>query len=325
MNLEYRILWVEDDESFIESQAQTLEKLKTHIQDEGFDITFDFKTSPSQIDIAVVGYDFDLIVIDYNLTEDGENGDDVIKAVRDHNFLTEVIFYSGKASGTLRQKAAEKQLDGVFFSTKDADALFAKILSVFELTVRKVVDVNNMRGIVMAAIADIDHQLSDILTILHDKLQDAEKIKHRKKLYGKMLPNIANVRKLTDNDQHEAISALEATLDELKKLEPKDFLTLVGHHGFDSYKRVGAVESFCKAGGPLDGFKEKIESIKGLLKWRNALAHQKPTVKAKIAYFELNEGELVAFDAPNGRALRKSLREHRLHLANAHSTVSQEQ
>lgn len=321
MNLNYRILWVDDDESFIESQEQTLEKLKEHIEDEGFDIEFIFKTSPSEIDVSSVGNDFDLIVIDYNLTENGENGDDVIKAVRDHNFLNEVIFYSGKASSNLRQIAAEKQLDGVFFSTKDADALFAKILSVFELTVRKVVDINNMRGIVMAAIADIDHQLTDILKILHDKLQDDKKIEHRKKLFGKMLPSMSSIKRLTQNDQHEALTALSAAIDALKQLDPKDFTDLVGHRGFDSHKRVEAVESFCKEGASLEGFKGKIEKIKELLKWRNALAHQKPTMRENIAYFELTEGEFKAFNAESGRDLRKSLREHRIHLTSVHSAA----
>lgn len=321
MNLNYRVLWVDDDESFIESQSQTLEKLTLHIENEGFDIEFVFKASPEDLDLSVIGDEFDLIVIDYNLTEHGENGDDVIKAVRENNFLTEVIFYSGNSSGILRKIAADKQLDGVFFSTKDADALFAKVVSVFELTIRKVVDINNMRGIVMAAIADIDHQLSDLLQSLHDGLNDEKKNAHRKKLFGKMLPTVSNIRKLASDESHDILLALEKAIDAVRELEPKEFTTLVENRGFDSHKRVEAIESFCKIEGPLLPFKEKIETIKLLLQWRNALAHQRPVLQNGIAHFLLGPDELHAFNAENGRVLRKSIREHRITLRNAKLAV----
>src|SRR6185369_4137526 len=106
MNLTYRILWIEDNDQYIESLNQAT--LERYVQEQGFDLDITFRTSPEDIALEVDGSAYDLMVIDYQITEDNRHdetgkenargsktGDDVIKSVREHDCLTEVIFYSG--------------------------------------------------------------------------------------------------------------------------------------------------------------------------------------------------------------------------------------
>ena len=317
MNLSYSILWVDDDESFNDSQSHMLDQLREYIASDGFDLFIQFETSPDKVNLNEINNAFDLMVIDYNLTHDGQNGDDLIKSIRDHDCLTEVIFYTAGSSNNLRQFAADKELEGIFFSSKDADALRGKVESVFALTVRKVLDVDNMRGLVMAGVADIDHQLTDLLKVIHEKLEENERLDHRKKILGKMLPVARDVKKLFTDSAHDAFEGLSKAISALNDLDPQTFDILIGHRGFDSHKRAEAVESFCLRVTELAQFKDNIASIKASLKWRNALAHQQPKIIDDVHYFQPERDKDEAFDENRRKDLRKSMRELRLRLTEA--------
>lgn len=310
MNLTYKILWIDDAEDWIESFDR--DSLSDYIKAEGFEPEFEIRTSPDEIARDVDGTSFDLMVIDYNITENGSKcGDDIIKSVRDNDCLTEVIFYSQNSAAILRQKAADKEIDGVFYANRDQDSLLRKIQDVFDLTVRKVVDVNNMRGIVMAGVADLDHLLADLIREIHTKLDETGQVSHRKKLLERMLPAAKSLRRLMADEDHVSLRELQTAINVLKELEPKSFEDLVKFRGFDSYKRVDVVTGLCKNHLHLEPHKEKIEEIKIVLKWRNALAHQRPKLQDGVYIFEPNEGTQENFDAAMTRELRKKIREHR--------------
>src|SRR6185369_12390905 len=302
--------------------------LERYVQEQGFDLDITFRTSPEDIALEVDGSAYDLMVIDYQITEDNRHdetgkenargsktGDDVIKSVREHDCLTEVIFYSGSPTPTLRRLAADRELEGVFFSDRDHEVLIRKICDVFDLTVRKVVDVANMRGIVMAGVADIDHQLSDLLIKLHECLDAENKEKHHKKIFKRMLERERSVKLLVQDQDNDLLKNVYAAIKSLAELEPKNFDSLIGLREFDSYSRVEAAASLCGKYQALSDEKRIIEEIKFLLKWRNALAHQCPTNNEGIYTFEPDEGVPEPFDDARTLDLRKRLRDHRLHLA----------
>lgn len=326
MNLTYKVLWIEDNEQYVDALNQDI--LEAHLHGHGFDLELQFRTSPEEIALDVDGTAFDLMVIDYQITEhsegddeitnkeDEKTGDKVIKAVRDHDCLTEVIFYSGAPTNELRQVAAKRELEGVFFSDRDPEVLLRKVCDVFDLTVRKVVDVNNMRGIVMAGVADIDHQLADLLRELHNQLDDEGQKAHHMKLYEKMLQKERSIKKLVanPNPENELIKNLYFAINALKGLEPKNFDEIIEEREFDSHGRVEATSSLCSTHPRFGSEKAKLDEIKLLLKWRNALAHQRPTTKDGVQIFEPNQGEPEAFDETRTLELRKKLREHNVHL-----------
>lgn len=315
MNLKYKILWLDDDESFFDSQSPTIDQLEEHIQAEGFDFELKYVKGPEEINIDTVGDEFDLIVVDYHLAEG--NGGDVIRKIRDHNFFTEIIFYSSAGATKLRTVVASEELDGVFVSTKDRDSLYRKIVSIFELTIRKIVDIDNMRGLIMAGVAEIDHELIDILKLHHEAISDEQRDAHRKKIFGKLLPSPKAIKRVLSDPKHAAIVSFEKALSEVIEAEPATIDVLLSQLSFDSTKRVESVESILKEKG-FEDLKGKISNIKKSLKWRNALAHQRPAIVDGKQYFDIEkDGKLTAFDSQQGKELRVEIREHRIQIANA--------
>jgi hypothetical protein len=76
---------------------------------------------------------------------------------------TEVIFYTAGEASALWNAISEKKLEGVFVSNRGL--ILEKISKVGRQSIRKVLDIENMRGIVMAEVGQIDLILGDILLI----------------------------------------------------------------------------------------------------------------------------------------------------------------
>ncbi len=313
MNLVYRVLWVEDERDFVESLD--MESFRRYVEEEGFDLDLEFRMTPDEIRAPIDGRQFDLLVIDYNI-DDELRGSDVIQQVRGQDCLTEVIFYSNSGLPTLRAVAADQQLEGVFFSGRDEQLLLGKLRDVFKLTVRKVVDVDNMRGIVMAGVADIDHLVADVIRAVHDSLDEGKRVELCRKLLAKMRPVVNHLKLLVKQKDHTSFDEFEKLIDAVTALDPADFETLLAARGFDSTRRVNVVVGLCKEHEQLKPHKAGVDGIKNLLQWRNALAHQKPRVDATAGalLFEPTPGKPEAFDDVRRLQLRKDLRTQRLML-----------
>jgi len=200
MNLSYRILWIEDSSEFIDSFDK--EAIEQHVTNQGFDPYIEFRTTPEEIGKAVDGAQYDLLIVDYNIAEGEVHGSDVIRQVRDSGCPTEVLFYSTNGAAQLRQIAATDELEGVFFSGRDRDQLLRKITNVFDLTVRKVIDVENMRGIVMSGVADLDNLITDVIRAVHDNLDTGKQVELCKKLLGKLRPTVKHLKVLVKDSEH---------------------------------------------------------------------------------------------------------------------------
>jgi CheY-like chemotaxis protein len=315
MNLTYTVLWIENDKEFIDSFET--DDLKEYVEEQGFDLKLEYRMSPEEIRAAVDGSQFDLLIIDYNIADgDGENGDlhgsDVIRQIRDQNCLTEVIFYSASGVPKLRQEAADRGLEGVFYSGRPTEQLLRKIKDVFNLTVRKVVDVENMRGIVMAGVADLDHLVTDVIRAVHDNLEAGKQVELCKRLLEKMRPVVKSLKVLVKDGDHAHFGEVETLIDAIVKLDPADFETLVKARSLDSSRRVDMAVSLCKEHEHLKQYKEGIGSIKDLLQWRNVLAHQRPKRHVEgFPVFETKDNVEEAFDAARTLQLRQQLRAQR--------------
>lgn len=310
MNLSYQILWIEDNDEFIES-LDLNQSIGEYIESQGFDLRIELRTQPDEIKQEVDGSRYDLLIIDYNIAEGDLHGSDVIKQIRNRNCLTEVIFYSSDSSAKLRKIACDQELEGVFFSDRDKDLLTAKIIDVFNLTVRKVIDVDNMRGIVMAGVADLDHLITDVMRAVHRSLDEGRQTAMCKHLLQKMRPAVKSLSKLVHQEDHGGFKEVEKLIDAIVALDPRDLETLLGSRHFDSYKRVEMAMSLCKEHAQLKEFRGEIESIKELLLWRNALAHQREIAnQSGFPVFEIGQ-KPEAFDNARTLHLRQQLRGQR--------------
>ncbi|MDG9666520.1 hypothetical protein ONV78_02155 [Hahella sp. CR1] len=172
MRLDFNVLWVDDQPDSVTHQIKSI-TLK--MANEGFEFNPRLCTTIAQMEEAISDDVFtdevDLILVDWDLGNN-EHGEDAIERIRHIVQYKDVVFYSGQAAVVeLREKAYEKQLEGVYCAGR-AD-LIDEVIGVFESLIKKVLDLDHTRGIVMGATSDIDHMVNTCLTLAHDKLDDA--------------------------------------------------------------------------------------------------------------------------------------------------------
>lgn len=158
MNLTFRVLWFDDARDYIESLD--LDPLKETIKSWGFFPELIFVESQDEFMKYKPFTSFDLIVVDYNLGIDDKHGEDFIQIIRGNSVYTEIIFYSANKSSDLWDAVRLRELEGVFVANRQV--VLEKLERVSHQVVHKVLDLNNMRGMVMAEVGDIDVILDSI-------------------------------------------------------------------------------------------------------------------------------------------------------------------
>lgn len=174
MRLDFNVLWVDDQPG---SVANQIKSIALKMVAEGFEFKPRQCTTIDQMEAAISEDVFtdevDLILVDWDLGN-GAHGEDAIERIRETLQYKDVVFYSGQSSVVeLRQKAYEKQLEGVYCASREG--LVDEVVGVFESLIKKVLDLDHTRGIVMGATSDIDHMVNTCLTLAHDMLDDAGK------------------------------------------------------------------------------------------------------------------------------------------------------
>lgn len=180
MNLNYKILWYDDDKDFFDSHDK--EPIETEIKSWGFRPHITAVHNAQDLQQHQPYDQFDMLVVDFDLGGD-EHGDQFIKDVRDQNVFAEIIFYSMKESSSLWQAVSDKQLEGIFVANKRG--IDPKLIRVARQSVRKVLDIENMRGIVMSEVGDLDALLENIFVQAIDGVPEQQ----RNKLFAEFHKN----------------------------------------------------------------------------------------------------------------------------------------
>ena len=120
----------------------------------------------------IYGDHIDLVLMDYDLGP-GRKGDEGLSEVRAIFPYKDIIFYSCFSPAELMQKASIKDIQGIFASHRND--LPDMVVGVFENLVRKVLDIDHSRGIVMGASSDIDQLVNELLGALFDGCNDDQK------------------------------------------------------------------------------------------------------------------------------------------------------
>jgi len=169
MNLKYKILWIEDEKDWVDSEIEFIE---SHLKKYGFVLEYKNPEKYEEYDFS----QFDVIVVDYNLAN-GEKGENVIEEIRNQEFYTEILFYSRDGEDKLRELV--KNLDGIYCASKDSCR--KKLEGLICTTIRKTQDLNNLRGLVMAETSELDEMMKEILILLTKKGKvEEQKIKKQK-------------------------------------------------------------------------------------------------------------------------------------------------
>lgn len=291
MNLEYKILWFEDDVEIIDDYSNDI---KMYLEELGFTLTIIHQENGKNLD-ELVKRDFDLILTDLNLGE-YETGDRLIQKIRGNDILTEVLFYSGNEEEIIEILERNKWVERVSVSV-GIEYLVTKIKDLVYLTVKKFQDVNNIRGLVMAETSELDNKMENVIVEIFSAFSEDEFIFQKNTMFKKLIENregrIKTLRKLEDEELKSFFKWLESydkvrTIQRLLKGNSTDLLD------FNENRII------------LNRYKEEV------IDKRNALAHAKVVVNdtgEKIVTSEIN-GETISFDDNSCTIIRKNIRKH---------------
>jgi len=192
VRLDFNVLWVDDQPASVANQIRSITSQKAS---EGFEFKPRQCSTINEVEQVVADDVFtdevDLILVDWDL---GNNmhGEDAIERIRQIVQYKDVVFYSGQASVIeLRQKAYERQLEGVYCASREG--LVDEVVGVFDSLIKKVLDLDHTRGIVMGATSDIDYMVNRCLTLAHGKLDGAGKDKFIEEALKRVAAQVQNI------------------------------------------------------------------------------------------------------------------------------------
>lgn len=155
MRLEFSLLVVDDAPDNVE---QAIHILGDHLNERGFSLTPEVAEDLSEQGVQRLarsqGRNYDLVMVDYNLGQVDRSGALVAHQLRQELRYVDMVFYSSISVSQLLEHLARHEVSGVFAERREdlGDALVGLADSV----IGKAVDLNHMRGIAMAEVAEMD-------------------------------------------------------------------------------------------------------------------------------------------------------------------------
>lgn len=297
--LKYRILWVDDNiETFIELAID--KGFEEFLENLGFiPEIIKFETEDKVLEHLKSDRKFDLILSDFNLADDGR-GDSLIGKIREGQIFTEVLFYSGQAN--FIETAKNLYQDRVSFFSLESDEGFrgfkSKVNLLINLTISKLQELNNIRGLVMSETSILDVMIEEILIeVMTEGKEHAEALK------------TYMIDKVKENNEQRTSM--------FDKIEDLSNAELVKHRILiDANKKSRVLNEFLKKSGlaneePFKKFHENYE--KDVLSIRNDLAHAKSNTIDGIEYLIISrkDGEQpIKLGYEECTAIRGNLRKY---------------
>jgi len=280
--MDYNIVWFEDSKEYVESQRA---RLKEYLDSLGFVLNLTVREDGSDFLKILEEKDVDLLIIDQNLP--GSKGDAIIEAARNNELYTEAIFYSGVED----TKKIELKLEGIFYANRED--LLEKTKKIIELTIKKNLDISNIRGLFIAEAIYVTAQMEDIITEILGLSGDAQEF---------FKDQIVQEEFFTDFAKFQIIHRyLEA---KIKSLESRIPSTI----GEKNEKLTKLREKLKTTDNTLKKFQKEI------IEFRNDLAHAKKCTDVKNALMIKNKNtrqyEKKSFDEMECKSIRALFIKH---------------
>ena len=281
MNLQFSILWFDDEQDYFDGLE--IDLLEEQIRSWGFVPQVTPVTTPDEFFQHRPFSQFDLIVVDYNLGN-AESGQKFIAKIRRNSVYTEVLFYTAGNVNRLWEAVAEERLGGVFIEHRDN--ILTRINEIGLQTVRKVLDLENMRGIVMAEVGELDQIISELLRAGISSLEE----KGRREIFEKFSKSYREQQ--TNNLKRIDSFSENPSIDEMLKLSDSYKLWL-------NFKRLRKVQPLLK--DCCDDYEANV------LHPRNALAHGIPQKSDDGNIVFRHRGTEYIFNDDVSRDLRRTI------------------
>ena len=295
MRLKYKILWIENEKDWVES-------IEDQIQDYLEDLGFIYEKKLISKEEKNIDYnDYDLILMDLNLA-DQPNGAELISKIRNVGAYTDVVFYSAMGIDDLRAKGKEKELEGVYYSGRTPESSFVKkVKAVIDSTIKKVQDLNNLRGLVMAEVSELDLRMTSLINkYFIEKGNEAKTTTFKKHLVNDA--EKATKKKLTASEQCDKLCT--------HKWSGLTISEIVQDFDFDASRKARAVKLI------IDEEKYSYEAKNGnfyedyridMLNMRNQLAHCVSITKDGKEILKTKDGD-VEFDEVKFKSIREQIK-----------------
>lgn len=296
MRIDYNILWVEDEEAWYDT---TKELFAGTLDDNGFDLKPKRCNNLEEVRNLIEAdglKKYDILLVDFNL-KDSTTGDEIIKLVRDNSVYTDVLFYSS-AVDNVNESMRKYGLEGVYVA--DRKDIESKFEAIFNTTIKKVQEINSMRGLIVGETSELDVLIENLTIHISNNILGLKKEDHDKIVEGivdKMKKNYDFfVKQCEEQDFCNYFHKIEA----LKKWEIfRDLLKKVKN--IEKYKE--GVVFF------LEKNKTYQDDVIGL---RNIFAHSKSEEKEGKSILKAQLGkEDYEYDDQKFIEIRKSLKDHR--------------
>lgn len=316
MDLTFRIIWFEDVDEWYNTTSR---RVTRYVKDKNFKVEILRVEKASDFDLREHQLqNYDLLIVDYELEkiydQSGEKsiyGTEIIRMIRDGNFLNDVLFYSSHGFDVINGVMKQEGLQGVFIADRNNDEFLEKVQLLVDKAIRRADNLINIRGVVMDTTSDFDNKIRDLISIIWPILGDKE-TKIASDIKKKILAdNIKTAKKL--DEKYPEINA--ANIDAL--LNERDFSAI----------RQARLLSWCIESNEVlkkklqESFKKYLQLNNGveqgkfyelykddIIQYRNALAHVKntPSIDSKVIIGEV-DGQSVQFDQELCDQLRKKL------------------
>lgn len=283
MRLTFSVLWFDDNEDYFDSID--LEPLEEEISSWGFHPEIIPVSTAEEFNAYSPFDQHDVIVVDRNL-EGYEDGQKFIKNIRNNEVFTEIIFYTAGEASTLWDAIRKEELEGIFVAGKKS--ILPKIGKVGRQSVRKILDLENIRGIVMAEVGELDYLLDEIITLGLSDLPDEK----QRLFFDKFCTGA--------KDQQKAdVCRLQEFIDSPKIDTMLSFC--------DSNKRWGSFNRLRKEHPKLNDKPKLGDYVIQILNPRNFLAHGRPTKDENGGLLFSYRGKEFLFNDAIGVQLRKEI------------------
>ena len=284
MNLTYKILWFEDQKDFVNVYISDLKK---YIEGLGFKF-INPHVETDNTNASTINYnEYDLILMDYKLS-DGNKGDSIINKIRELNVFTEIVFYSSSNLEELRLTIQKNGLDGVFCVSRSEAAFLPKVKDIINLTLRKVLDLNALRGIVMATVSDYDEKMLEIIDMYKKYLGEEES-----KIFMQERKN--NLEK--------------SIIDRLEKVKKIDISNFHKDYSFDTSHKWRTILNIVK--DQLPKLTDLTESFKkDIIEIRNPLAHVKEIEDPENREKKCLSSDNFVFNDEKSKEILNNLKKH---------------
>jgi CheY-like chemotaxis protein len=196
MNLAYKILWFEDEKDFVDGYTPDLQD---YIEELGFKFIQPHIEKDNSNSDRIDFSEYDLILMDYKLS-DGDKGDVIINKIRALDIYTEIVFYSASEMKELRSAIHDEELDGVYCANR-GEGFLPKVKDIIRLTLKKVLDLNAMRGIVIAVVSDFDEKMTNIISAYVNTTNENDANAFLSKRKNKLLSSLDDKKTKINNAQ----------------------------------------------------------------------------------------------------------------------------